>query len=375
MRKTRVLQIVGAMNRGGVESWLMEVLRNIDRDRFQIDFLVHSEVPGAFDSEIRELGSNIFRCPLNRNPATYLKSLFRVLSSNGPFDVVHSHVLYFSGITLSLARACGVPIRISHGHSAPMIENSVLRKAYIRFMSALVYHNATLKLAGSNESAGVLYGPNWKSQKNTRVFYTAIDFRRFVEPRQIRLSRGDFDIPANALVVGHVGRFSTPKNHSFLLDIFSELKHLNANAYLLLVGDGDLRSDIEQKAAKLGIANSVRMTGVREDAPEILMDIVDVLCFPSLYEGLPIAVLEAQAASVPCIISDRITKEVVFRQNLVEFVSLGLGPDSWAQEIMNSCLFPTCLEGHAGAFSMEGSISELSGFYISKSCKFGVSNA
>jgi glycosyltransferase involved in cell wall biosynthesis len=333
MKRTHVLHIVGAMNRGGVESWLMEVLRHIDRERFQVDFLVHSEAPGAFDNEVRELGSNIYRCPLNRNPFTYLWNFMRILRSHGPFDVVHSHVHYFSGITLLLARAGRVPARISHSHSAPTSDDSVMRRAYTWIMSALVCQNATLKLAGSEESARSLYGRDWKTRSDTAIFYTAIDFSRFFGQRNVHLAREGFHIPIKALVVGHVGRFSTPKNHSFLLDIFSELKQINENACLLLVGDGVLRPEIEQKAAGLGILESIRMIGIRQDVPEILMDVIDVVCFPSLYEGLPIAILEAQAAHVPCIISDRITREVILTPKTVSALPLEVSAAVWARAI------------------------------------------
>lgn len=367
MTRTHVLHIVGAMNRGGVESWLMEVLRHIDRERFQIDFLVHSEAPGDFDREIRKLGSNIYRCQLNSNPIAYLRDYMRVLQSNGPFDVVHSHVHYFSGFTLLLARVGKVPTRISHSHSAPRNAESILRKSYVRIMSALIYHNATLKLAGSEESACSLYGRDWKTQSDTVIFYTAIDLDRFSRERKIHLTRGEFKIPINALVVGHVGRFSAPKNHSFLIDIFSEVMRIDKNAYLLLVGDGVLRPEIEQKAARLGISENVKMTGLRQDVPEIMMDVIDVVCFPSLYEGLPIAILEAQAANVPCVISDRITKEVIVNSETIEALPLEVPASVWAQAVHfasgNRDTVDNSQAFRSGMFSIQSSIPSLEKIY------------
>ncbi len=318
--RRRVLHVVGAMNRGGVESWLMTVLRRSDRS-FDMSFLVHTEEKAAFDDEILERGASILRCPLHRAPLSYSHRLREVLQANGPFDVVHSHVHFFSGWVLAVARSAGVRRRIAHSHNDTALVESqqgVARSLYRLGMRRLIRHNATLGLAASGLAASALWGANWKDQSNVRILHYGIaldqDGRKY-DPKATRRSVG---IPEGVKVLGHVGRFDEQKNHEFLLRFARQVLEARPATWLLLVGDGPLRTKMQEAVTRLGIAERTVFAGVRGDVPALLNGAIDVFVFPSLHEGLPVAVLEAQAAGLPVLLSDRVTEEACAVPGLIQ---------------------------------------------------------
>jgi glycosyltransferase involved in cell wall biosynthesis len=334
----RILHVVGGMNRGGIETWLMHILRSIDRDRFRMDFLVHTSQPCAYDKEIRSLGSQIIYCPLNASrPWQYNTNFKRILQKYESYDLIHSHVHHFSGYILLLAKQCGIPIRIAHSHndtSAIEIEAKGYRRLYIYLTKFWLDRYATIGLGCSREAIVDLFGSNWETKKSRQLLYYGIDLKPFHNSVDSSALRKELNIPNNAFVLGHIGRFDLQKNHTFLLDIAAEIDRREPNFRLLLIGDGILRPQIEQKITQLGLKDKVILAGVRGDIPQLMLGAIDVFVLPSLHEGLPVVGIEAQAAGLPLILSDTITKEVDKIPNLVRYLSLSRSAADWAEAIL-----------------------------------------
>ncbi|MFZ5829535.1 MAG: glycosyltransferase family 1 protein [Planctomycetota bacterium] len=336
-KRVRVLHVVGGMNRGGVETWLMHVLRNIDRGRFQLDFLVHTEEPCAYDEEIRALGSRIIPCLHPQRPWQYARQLRRILREEGPYDVVHSHVHHFTGWVLKVAHAAGVPKRIAHCHndtSAADGRSGLVRQVYLRYMERLIRKHATAGLTCSRLAAPSLFGENWERDARWSVLHCGVDMRLFGEPVDRAEVRRELGLPADAFVVGHVGRFTPQKNHKFLVHVFSECVKIQPQARLLLIGSGPLRNDVERQVADLGLSQSVVFAGLRSDVPRALKGAIDCFLFPSLHEGLPVSLIEVQCAGVRSVISDSITREGVFERNCTS-LPLTCNASEWARAVLS----------------------------------------
>ncbi len=335
-RVIRILHVVGGMNRGGVETWLMHVLRHIDREKFQMDFLVHTEKPCAYDDEIRALGSRIIPCMHPRNPLQYALNFRRILRDYGPYDVVHSHVHHFSGYVLWLAYLGGVPIRIAHSHndtSRLQAQASFTRSIYLSVTEFLIRRYATNGVAASSEAGKSLFGSSWGVTRK-QILYYGIDLAVFKEQIDGFKLRSELNIPQNAFVIGHVGRFDTQKNHAFVIEIAQEIFRKDTNVYFLLVGDGPLRPQIEEAVLMASLAEWLIFAGLRSDVPQIMLGAMDMFLMPSLYEGLPVTALEAQAAGLRCILSDTISPEVSIVQGLVRWLSLSQPARVWAETIL-----------------------------------------
>ncbi len=368
-RPTRVLHIVRAMNPAGIENWLMNVLRRIDRDRVQMDFLVHSDTAGVYDVEITDRGAALLRCTKPLWSPEYGLEVVRAFTRCGAYDVVHSHVHHFSGYILMLARLAGVRSRIAHSHSdtSSLDRNcSTARRGYLSLMRRLVQGNATRLVAASARAALALFGPRWASDPRTLVFHCGIDLRPF---RQLSRAsaRAQWKIGESELVVGHLGRFDTPKNHLFLIEIFREILRNHPNARLLLVGDGPLRPSIEAKVRQCGISERIIFAGMCEDVVDLL-SAIDVSVFPSLHEGLPLSVIEAQATGLSCVLSDTITEEADALPRLIHRMSLSEPPARWAAEAIAAAR--TCRSAPeslstiaASSFNIENSMDQLYALY------------
>lgn len=335
----RVLHIFGRMNRGGAETFIMHVYRHIDRNRIQFDFAVHSEEPGHYDEEIRSLGGRIFVLP-RPHPVrlfAYRQALKRVLCESGPFIAVHSHVHFFSGIPLAIAASLGIPVRIAHSHTTYDGKRSLfVRWLYRWYMRWLIFRYATHMIGNSRRASEALYGLGCWQDQRVRVIHNGIDLTPFMllsEDR--RAPRRKFGFPEDAHLIGHVGRFDVPKNHRFLIEIFEALLTRLPTARLVLVGDGPLRPEIERLVAAKGISEQVVFMGVRADVPEI-MGCLDVFLFPSRWEGLPVVLIEAQAAGVPCVVSDVITQEANVGLGLLYAVSLAETASVWVDQVLKA---------------------------------------
>ncbi|MCR4412031.1 MAG: glycosyltransferase family 1 protein [Thermoguttaceae bacterium] len=331
----RVLHVVGRMNAGGVETWLLRVLRRADRGQLEMDFLVHDERPGLYDDEIRRLGSAVLRCPYPRRPWRFARSFRRALREHGPYDVIHSHVHHYSGYVLKLARSEGVARRIAHSHNDRAAAESGVslgRRAYLAISRHWLRRHATARLACSRSAGVSLFGRPWLTDSRARVVHYGVDLAEFAAPADGAAVRKELGLAPDDFVLGHVGRYCPQKNHRFLLDIAAEAARREPRIRLLLLGEGPLRAEIDAQARVLGLGDRVTALGVRRDVPRVLAA-VDVFVFPSLWEGLPLAVLEAQAAGLPCVVSDRVTAEADAIRSLVYRRSLDQDAAAWVDAI------------------------------------------
>ena len=356
----RILHVVTYMGRGGLESFLMNYYRKLDRNVIQFDFLVHRAQRYDYDDEIELLGGKIFRLsPLNPLSARYRNELFCFLKEHPEYRVIHVHQDCMSSLVLKIAKQAGVPVRIAHAHSSNQDKN--LKYPIKLFYRWFIPKYATRLMACSKAAGDWMFcGAPYQLLNN------AIDTNSYSFCSKTRKRvRDELGISSKEIVVGHVGRFSSVKNHTFLLDVFHTIQR-KTESRLLLVGDGELRGEIEKKARQLGIEDQVIMTGVRSDVAELLQA-MDVFVFPSLYEGLPVSLVEAQAAGLPCLISDKVPLECRVT-DLVSQLPLAVGKEEWAERALELATVPR--ENKTEAIRMAGydiveNAKQLTKFYMS----------
>ena len=322
----RVLQIVTYMGRGGLETMIMNYFRNIDRTKIQFDFLVHRDFKADYDEEIENLGGKIYRMPvLNPFSKGYFKALDDFFAKHN-YDVVHSHLDCMSAYPLKIAKKHGVKIRIAHAHSKS--QDKDLKYPVKLFSKRLIPKYATHLFACGKEAGDWMFGGS-----SFRILNNAIDVQKYVFDPEVRNSVKDELGLHNEFVIGHIGRFNPPKNHTFLIDIFNEILQRNTHCKLLLVGSGNGETAIKDKVNQLGISDKVLFLGTRSDVDRILQA-MDVFVFPSLYEGLPLSIIEAQAAGLPCVASTEVPIECK-KTDLVTNVSLNKDAGYWAEIILD----------------------------------------
>lgn len=330
----RVLHVIGIMNRGGAETMIMNLYRHIDRSKVQFDFVENSSEPAIFDEEIISLGGRIYRCPHynGKNHFTYVKwwnEFFQAHSKEYP--IVHGHLGSTAAIYLAIAKKYGV-YTIAHSHNTRTCINL---NEVVYAIYAFPTRYIADQLFSCSRAAGISrYGKRRGGNKEQcQIVNNAIptEMFSFLAERR-KLVRNQLGLEKR-LVVGHIGRFNPQKNHPFLLAIFAALLKKEPNAVLLLVGGGEDMPKMQAKVRELGIADHVRFMGVRSDVAD-LMQAMDVFAFPSLYEGLPVTMVEVQASGLPCIISDKVPPECILTEGLVDVMPLSAGAEAWADAIL-----------------------------------------
>lgn len=325
----RVLQVFSKLGRGGAETMIMNYYRNIDRSQIQFDFLVQYPDKETYEDEIESLGGKIYRIdPIRKvGPYKYKKELYNFFQKH-PYQIIHSHRDEMSGLVLKEAYRANIPIRIAHSHTS-VAQYNFLESQLKNIYKKMIHKYATHRLACSTTAGEWMYlGDKYKILKNaiqTEIFKFS--------PLKRKKMRKEFNILDNHFIIGHVGNFTYPKNHEFLVDIFYEIQKTENNTILFLVGDGPLRGKIENKVKKLGMSNKVIFAGERSDVSD-LMQLMDVFVFPSRFEGLGIVLIEAQAAGLPCLASEKVIPNEVKVTELLKFVDLKDPPDIWAKEIL-----------------------------------------
>ena len=326
----RVLVLDTVMDRGGAETMIMNYYRQIDRSKIQFDFLVNRPYEAAYEKEIQELGGKIFRmCPLYPQYfGRYKKEVREFLKAHPEYQIIHSNLEERSYFALKEAKKLNIPVRISHSHNAPrgFDLKSIIRYYFRANLKPQVTHMFTC-----GEEAGIwLYGK--KQQDHVIMMNNAIDAKLYqYHPAVEEEMRKELGLEGK-FVIGHVGRFFPQKNHTFLIDIFAKVYQQNKNAVLLLVGGGELETEIKAKVEELNLTEAVKFLGVRSDIHR-LMQAFDVFILPSLFEGFPVTMVEAQAAGLPCIISDQVPPQCAITEN-VEIISLQQSPQQWAERLL-----------------------------------------
>ncbi|AKN31954.1 glycosyl transferase family 1 [Clostridium carboxidivorans P7] len=328
----RILHVLGTLNRGGAETMIMNVYRNIDRSKIQFDFVIHTKEKCDYDDEIIKLGGNIYSFPryLGKNHFKYKKAWDIFFNSHQEYKIVHGHMRSTAAIYLKIAKKHGL-ITIAHSHSTASRGNKV--EQFVKnIMQFPIRYIADYLFACSDDAGKWLFGNNVIKKNNYRVIKNAIDAEKYVfneaKRNEMRKALGIED----KFVVGHTGSFSYPKNHKFLIDFFYQVQKKNKNVILLLVGDGELRPQIEKQINSLDIKDKVILTGIVPNVNDY-MQVMDVFVFPSMFEGLGIVTIEAQAAGLLCIVADTVPKEA-FITNLIEKISLSEGLEVWADKVL-----------------------------------------
>lgn len=329
----RVLHFQGRMGKGGAETFMMNAYRNIDRTKIQFDFLIYDDFEDVkpYNKEIHELGGKIYSVPNpNKNILAYIQAVKKLLKDKH-FDIVHNEIFFAGGLNLLLAKQAGISKRIAHSHATTDGKgNNIAMNTIRNIFKRMLLKNATDYLACSYEAGIGLYG-----EDQPFIFVpNGIDLESYQNiPQSKKEIRNELNIPQNAFVIGNIGRFEDQKNHDFLIDIFEKVVEKKPDSYLILIGEGSLEDKIKDKVADLDLHSKVSFLGLRDDIPQLLKS-MDVFLMPSLYEGLPISAVEAQAANLKLVLSTEVSKETALSNN-VHFVSLEETPEKWAEIILS----------------------------------------
>lgn len=326
----RVLQIIGDVVGGGVEQVILNYYRHIDRNEVQFDFILHNGALKSYVDNIESLGGKVYKItPYKSNPIKTVLEMYKIMKGN--YQIVHSNMNALSVFPLFAAYLAGVPVRILHNHSTDTKAEPLRTfvKHLLRPFARLFANEywACSKLAGE-----WMYGKQAVADGKVTIINNAIDLKQFAfdEAKRNKL-RKEFGLQ-DCFVIGHVGRFMKQKNHDFLIDIFAEVVKKQDNAKLLLIGDGSLREQIENKVKTLGLDEKVIFTGVRSDVAD-LYNAMDVFVLPSFYEGLPVVGVEVQANGLPFLCSSNVTREILISDR-IELLKLEDGMKTWAEKIL-----------------------------------------
>lgn len=336
MKKISVLVLITVMDRAGAETLMMNYLRNINRDKIQMDFLINRPDKADYEDEIESLGSHIYHmCELYPGKFGRYKREFREFLKEHPeYKIIHSHLEERSYFALKIAKEMGVSVRIVHAHSVPKHFNVKLPvRLYFRYKLKGVY---THRFACGEAPAKWLYG----TADDVIFMKNAVDTKEFSFGEAMRSDmRTQLNVSDDTLVIGHIGRFIYEKNQSFVIDIFNNVNKLNKNSRLLLIGGGKSKNEtlmkekIQDKVHSLGLDDKVMFLGVRDDINKI-MQAMDVLVMPSFSEGFPVTLIEAQSSGLKCLVSEAVSHQCDVTGN-VRFASLEESATEWAEKLLN----------------------------------------
>ena len=337
-RRLRVLQVGMTRNLGGIETYLIEQFRHLDKSKIDYDFVnITGEYSICYEDEILASGSKIFKVvSRHKNPLLHYWQWFNILLQNkGVYDVIVLNTNSLEYVfPLVLGKIFGIPVRVIHSHNSGFENKQGLaRRLLVGMNKKLLAWSANLRFACSQ------FAGQWMFKDNPyHVIYNAIDIHKYDADLIVREETRNALGLHTELTLLHVGRFSYQKNHSFLLDIFKEVHAIQPDSVLLLVGDtteeSEFLTEVKRKIKAYGLENVVRLLGRRDDVNKI-MQAADVLVMPSFFEGLTVVGIEAQASDLPLLLSDTVTKELGLLPS-TQFISLEAGPTAWAKAIVNS---------------------------------------
>lgn len=334
--KIVVLQVIGEMVMGGAESRIMDLLRALDPEKVHYDFLVFNPKEQHYDKEIEARGSRVYRLQPRfkiYNYFSFCKALNAFFAEHPEIDIVQGHMTSTAAIYLPIAKKHGVKCTIAHARSAGV--DPGLKGTLTKWLRRDLYRKTDVCFACSKEAAISVFGRLKYEKGEVRILPNAVELGQYQEADEMeahaQVIKKKYDLQ-NAFVIGHVGRFHYAKNHVFLLEVFQEIRKKKSNAKLLLVGDGDMMPAVKEKTEQLGITDHVIFTGMQKDTAGYYRA-MDLVVFPSHYEGLPGTVVEAQAAGLPVLMSDTVTDQVAVTP-LVECFSLQKSAAEWAEEAL-----------------------------------------
>ena len=318
----------GLMNRGGIESYMMNYYRHFDRTKIQIDFVVHDAGGcGYYDKEILALGGRIFVLPQkSKHPIRY-SSLLKDILEREKYKIIHTHMDAMGAWVLKIAEECGVPVRIAHSHNTQHLSTNPLKLFFLEKARKNINKYATHRMACSDVAGRWLFG-----DKPFTVVHNAIEVERFAfDEEERKRIRELYDVRDDEFLIGHVGRFDTQKNHSFLIDVFADVVKEKPNCKLMLVGEGHLMQSIKEKVVRLKLDKNVIFTGVRDEAYKYY-NAFDLFVLPSLFEGLGIVAIEAEVNGCPSLLSSQVPQVAKIAEN-VSFIDLK--KEAWVNSILS----------------------------------------
>lgn len=329
----RVLHVLSSLGGGGVESMLYNYYTHLNRDEIQFDFIVHGEKVGILEEKFLEMGSKIYHVkPKKEGLLQNLSQIKRILYSQPRYDVVHCHQNLISFVPLYFAKKAGINTRIAHSHTT-FSGKGTGREFINSVFRFLLKINANQFFACGVDAAKCLFGEKKYIEDKVDIIPNAIDESLYRFNPLIRNKvRRELHIE-DKFVIGHVGRFSKEKNHKFILQVFEEIYQFNKNSVLLLIGDGELEQETKQLASSFSASKNIVFLGLRKDV-NCILQAMDCFILPSLHEGLPVTLIEAQAAGLKCFASTAVPKETNVA-GLVDFLELNAGSNHWAECILN----------------------------------------
>ncbi len=335
MKQIKCLHVNSSFQVGGIEHWLVSISKHLRSRNVLMDVMVGRTGPEPLAEEFLKYGNQVHYCGSITKPWRYAWKYIKILRNYGPYDVVHCHIGALSWFVLAIAWLFGIHVRVSNSHSEYYNQDSFSMRIQRSIFSKLIRLFSTCRIAASKAAGKSLFGNNWGDGICEKVFYLGIDLDRFSTPTKFPVSKSSLAIPDDAYVVGHVGGFRPVKNHRFIIEIAVELLKVNPETRFLLLGGGSLENEIRQMAAERGVISNFVFTGVVSDVPSYL-DMMDCFILPSIYEGLPLSLLEAQAAGIPSLISDVITPKADIIEDLIVRVSTMQNASIWAKAIVET---------------------------------------
>ena len=326
----RILQIVGTMDMGGIENFIMNVYRNIDCSKVQFDFLIHKETKAIFEEEIIEKGGKIYKIPSISKIGhfKYRKNLKKFFQEHQEYKIVHSHYNEISGIILEIAKKSGIKYTIAHSHSANARYNSILEKLYKKYSRSLINENSDLALACSDIAGKWLYG----NKKKFEIMENGIEVSKYIYSETERKNiREEFGVKEE-FIIASIARFNKSKNHKLMINIMEKLEKIDPKIKLYLFGEGEEEKKIRELIKEKRIKN-IEFKGVRKDIHRILNGL-DLILFPSFYEGLGIVAIEGQTNGLTVLCSENIPEEADLKLGLFEVFSLQENSEEWAKKIL-----------------------------------------
>lgn len=324
----KILHVVPNMQAGGLETFIMNIMRNIS-DEVEFDFLVHYKEKKFYDDEIERLGGTIYRFSLrdDHNIFKYIGQLNKFFKNHKEYKIIHCHMPSIGFLIFLIAKKNGIKVRIAHSHHSNCEKNL---KGYVKnFLSKFFKYTSTHNFACSQDAGKYLFG-----KKKYTVIPNAIELDKFKFDVQQRAKiRKELKINDNTMVIGHIGRFCEQKNHDKLIDIFNDYQKINPNSVLLLVGTGETLEKTKNKVASLNLENNVRFLGVRKDTPA-LYSAFDAFLLPSTSEGLGIVLIEAQMSGLYCYTTDKKVPKAALISDRLTYLDGDKNSEMWANELI-----------------------------------------
>lgn len=305
----KILVNTGRLTTGGLENMVVSFAENTINN-YEYYFIVHNDSSVDYKERLRKINGKIIRVN-SKNIYRYIGDIKKVIKQYGPFDIVHSHTLFFSGIILAMAKFYKIPIRIAHSHNTCAgIQENIKNKIVHKILGSLIKINGNVFCACGEKAGQYLYGKKFWNERGTLI-ENGIDTKQFIFSMEKRAKiRRELAMNEKDIIIGQVGRIALVKNLNFTIKVFQKLIKNNKNIKLLIIGDGPLRISMEEKVNKMGLGNQVLFLGNVDNMNEIY-SALDILVLPSLYEGFPVVLVEAQTNGLKCLISDKISKEVI----------------------------------------------------------------